>query len=102
MDKIRRIDLFRGYYRKEKTAINRPPRWDKYEQRWKRQKALIWSPGGKEVGRSKKNWPETITDDLNCLGMRWDEAGRLAMDGHNAEAERCSMCSSEQEGLNTK
>ena len=42
---------------------------------------MSWNSGGRRKrGRPRKNWPETIRDDLRCLEMSWDEAEELAMD----------------------
>jgi len=43
--------------------------------------AMDWSPEGKHKrGRPRKNWQETISEDIRCMGMTWSEAIDLAED----------------------
>lgn len=68
-------------------------RMDKYRS----SKQIFWIPEGTmRRGRARRNWSETIRDDLKCLGMLWDETGGLEMDRDKLS---CPMCIPAQEGL---
>src|SRR6218665_3011228 len=43
--------------------------------------AMDWSPEGKRTrSRPRKNWQETIREDIRCMDMAWSEAIDLAGD----------------------
>jgi hypothetical protein len=51
------------------------------EQERRAKQATIWTPEGRRGrGRPRKNWMETVREDLQGLEMTWSNAVEMAMD----------------------
>ena len=47
----------------------------------RRRQVMAWNGEGKRKrGRPRKNWPETIREDLRCLELTWEEAEEVGTD----------------------
>jgi len=63
---------------------------------------IAWNAGGRRKrGRPKKNWPETIREDLRSLELTLEEAEKLTTDRDEWRrcVARCALCNHAREGL---
>jgi len=70
------------HHQKEKTDVVGSCGQNELEYRNRRAKQVMnWTLGGKRGrGRPRKNWPETIYEDLRGLELTWEDALDAAED----------------------